>query len=104
METRSWAAACQMSMEISKATGRPPRFRMRSDDKSTPDFTVKTYGNVRTPPTAMVVAKCVHLGITVPNTSGGCRTTHVCDNGHGHVRPCVECRGCKDFQSEDSDE
>ena len=48
-----------------------------------------------------VAAKCVHLGVSVPNTEGGCRATYECERGHGKVRPCVECRSCEDFSPDD---
>lgn len=79
-----WAA----SLEISKKNGHPPVF-------SRPDAAlVKGFADT------VAKDRCVHLGITVSNPNSGCRTTYECDNGHGHVRACVECRICKDFTSD----
>jgi hypothetical protein len=50
--------------------------------------------------TVVSPGKCIHLGISVPNTEGGCRAMYECERGHGKVRPCVECKKCEDFAPE----
>lgn len=92
-KTGCWDRALAESARIAAVTGLLPRFGTPSPNRLL-ETTSMPLQNITLP------SKCIHLGITVANL-GGCRTTYECENGHGKVRACVECRSCKDFEADD---